>query len=248
MIRAVIFDLDGTLVQTETIKAASYGEAAVELCPSCANVEEVTNAFKDVVGRSRQEVSQDLMDRFHLESATRKKMSKLNVREPWEAFVETRLRIYEKMLADPQMLRSHQLQHNIDLLHRVHSMSLKTALATTSEREPTNHILEVLGIEDQFDLIATAEDVKKTKPDPEIYLLISYKFDIPPKECLAIEDSPPGVQSALSAGAWCIAVTTPFTMKVIHESGLLDDRWIVDNPDALDSVFRSMLEERSHES
>jgi len=71
MIQAVIFDLDGTLVQTEKLKAMSYARAAVKLCPRRVNEEEVVEAFKEVVGRSRQEVSIFLMERFALEEAAR---------------------------------------------------------------------------------------------------------------------------------------------------------------------------------
>ena len=248
MIRAIIFDLDGTLVQTESLKAQSYGKASVELCPACASENEVTNAFKDVVGRSREEVSQELMERFKLTDTARERMDDLDVDEPWEAFAETRMRIYENILKDPQTLRSNRLAHNIHLLREVRRRGYKTALATTSKREPTMHVLEVLGIGDLFDFIATADDVDQNKPDPAIYNLISNKLDVPANQCLAIEDSPPGVQAALAAGASCIAVTTDFTREAIHDSKLLDERWIVDDPKELKDVFRRMIEEHKQSS
>lgn len=247
MIQAVIFDLDGTLVQTEPIKAESYGKASVELCPSCASEQEVTNAFKGLVGRSREEVSKALMERFGLEDAARKKMSEMGEKEAWEALAETRMHIYRKMLEDPEMLRSHQLRHNIDLLHTVRRMEYKTALATTSIRVETCRVLEILGIEDQFDLIVTADDVTHTKPDPEIYNLAVNKLGFKAKECLAIEDSPPGVQAALAAEVNCIAVTTNFTRDAIHASDLLDERWIVDDPNKIFVAFRKMIEERARD-
>lgn len=55
MIRAMIFDLDGTLVQTERLKAISYAQAAVEHCPYALSEGEVEEAFKDVVGLSRRQ-------------------------------------------------------------------------------------------------------------------------------------------------------------------------------------------------
>ena len=58
MIRAFVFDLDGTLVETEELKALSYARAAAELRPDL-NEGEVTEAFKDLVGLSRQEVAAD---------------------------------------------------------------------------------------------------------------------------------------------------------------------------------------------
>ncbi len=248
MIKAVIFDLDGTLVQTETLKAASYGKASVELCPACGTEQEVTAAFKDVVGRSRREVSETLMKQFKLEDAARKRMQEMGVSEPWEAFAEMRMRIYDKMLADPNLIRSHQLAHNVDLLRHVRRQGYKTALATTSARDAALRVLEELGIVDEFDVIATADDVTNNKPDPEIYQLIFKKFEVSARESLAIEDSPAGVTAATASGAWCIAVTTEFTRDAIHESKLLDERWIVDDPKRLKEVFNLMIEERKADS
>jgi beta-phosphoglucomutase-like phosphatase (HAD superfamily) len=74
MIRAVIFDLDGTLVQTERLKAISYARAAVELCPYTVSEEKVLEACKQVVGLPRREVASPLVDRFDLEATGRARM------------------------------------------------------------------------------------------------------------------------------------------------------------------------------
>ena len=68
MIRAMIFNLDGTLVQTERLKALSYARAAVELCPHALGEGEVAEAFKEVVGLSRREVATALVKRSGLEA------------------------------------------------------------------------------------------------------------------------------------------------------------------------------------
>jgi beta-phosphoglucomutase len=70
MIRAFVFDLDGTLVETEELKALSYARAATALRPDL-NEGEVIAAFGDLVGLSRQEVAVGLMRRFGLEDAAR---------------------------------------------------------------------------------------------------------------------------------------------------------------------------------
>ena len=69
MIQAMIFDLDGMLVQTERLKAISYAQSAVELCPDALTEAQVIEAFKEVVGLSRQEVAVALMERFSLADA-----------------------------------------------------------------------------------------------------------------------------------------------------------------------------------
>ncbi len=141
MIRAMIFDLDGTLVQTERLKALSYARAAVELCPDDLREGDVVEAFKEVVGLSRQEVALALVERFGLEEAARARMAEFGVSSPWQAFVQVRLRIYEEMLADPEVLRSNQWPHNVALLHEARRSGCKTALATMSRCDQAQRVL-----------------------------------------------------------------------------------------------------------
>ena len=247
MIRAMIFDLDGTLVQTERLKALSYARAAVELCPDELTEEEVVDAFKEVVGLPRWEVASALVERFGLEEAARARMDEFGVSTPWQAFVQVRLHHYEAMLADPEVLRSNQWPHNVALLEAARRTGCQTALATMSRCAQARRVLEVLGLIEGFSFIATRDDVEQGKPDPEIYRLVARELGVPPEECLVIEDSPSGVKAALAAGMWCIAVTTPFTRQRIHAEGLLDGRWIVDDPDTLMDVVQQMVAERQRD-
>lgn len=64
MIHAVIFDLDGTLLETEQLKAESYARAAIQLKPNTFTEAEVIAAFEDFVGGSREEVSRGMLHRF----------------------------------------------------------------------------------------------------------------------------------------------------------------------------------------
>ena len=114
MIRAFVFDLDGTLVETEALKALSYARAAVELRPDL-DEKEVVEAFKDFVGLSRQEVAVGLMRRFGLQEPARERIKEFGVDTPWQAYVQIRLRIYEELLADPNIVFAHRYPHNIAL-------------------------------------------------------------------------------------------------------------------------------------
>lgn len=247
MIRAVIFDLDGTLVQTERLKAISYARAAVELCPYEVNKEEVIEAYKDVVGLPRHEVASALVERFDLERASRARMDDYGVSAPWQAFVQVRLGYYEDMISDPELLRDNQWPHNRELLRVAQETGCRTALATMSGRQRTRQVLEALHLTDAFDFVATRDDVDRGKPDPEIYYLVCKELAIPSSQSMAIEDSPAGVEAALAADLRCIAVTTPFTREKIHEQGLLEPRWIVDDPARLPGMARDLIE-RSKEA
>jgi beta-phosphoglucomutase-like phosphatase (HAD superfamily) len=108
-------------------------------------------------------------------------------------------------------------------------------------------VLEILSLREDFDFVATRDDVNQGKPNPEIYNLVASELGVPAEQCLVIEDSPAGVQAALAAGMCCIAVTTPFTKTAIHKQKLLDERWVVDEGDKLLMVVQDMLAEREND-
>ena len=155
MIRAFVFDLDGTLVETEELKALSYARAAVELRPDLVEAD-VVEAFKDFVGRSRQEVATGLVQRFGLEEAARSRMSEFGVKTPWQAYVRVRLRIYDALLSDRELILAHRYPHNIALLHELRGTGYQTALATMSYTEQAQRVLSILVIEDSPAGVAAA--------------------------------------------------------------------------------------------
>jgi len=244
MIKAIIFDLDGTLVQTEPLKCLAYARAALELSSDSLSREEVAQACQDLIGVSDAETALTLIQRFRLEDAAQARMAELGVDTSWQAFMEMQMRIYNQMVDDPGVLRREQLPHNIALLHEARQNGYKTALATLSSREQTSRLLGMLGLSGAFDFVATQDDVKRPKPDPEIYQLVAQELTIHPSECLVLEDSPTGVGAALAAGMWCIAVPSSLTSQAVHAAGLLDKRWIVDDPATVKAVVQRMIAEQ----
>jgi beta-phosphoglucomutase len=97
-----------------------------------------------------------------------------------------------------------------------------------------------LRITHEFDVIATREDVEHGKPDPEMHLLVARELGVESKECLAIEDSPAGIEAALAAGAQAIAVTTDLTRRRFREAEVLDRSHVVDDPRTLPALVRAL--------
>jgi len=149
MICAFVFDLDGTLVATEELKALSYARAAAELPPDL-DEGEVIEAFKDLVGLSRQEVAVGLIRRFGLADAARERMVGFGVDTLWQAYVQVRPRIYETLLADSNVVLAHSYPHNIALLCEVRLEGFPTTLATQSHRVQAKRVLDILGLADEF--------------------------------------------------------------------------------------------------
>jgi beta-phosphoglucomutase len=248
MIKAMIFDLDGTLVQTERLKALSYARAAVELCPNTLSEPDAVAAFKDLVGLPRRQVAQGLIDRFGLEKAARSRMAEFGVGTPWQAFVQVRMGYYDEMLADPEVLLNNQWPHNVALLQSARQTGCKVGLATMSRCRQAQRVLEILDLGEAFDWIATRDDVERGKPDPEIYQLVASELGVAPSESLVIEDSPSGVQAAAAAGMHIVAVATPFTREGLHRSGLIPEGHIVDDPVDLVQVVKHIVAEHGSDS
>jgi beta-phosphoglucomutase len=242
VIRAMVFDLDGTLVQTERLKAISYARAAVRLDPGLSEAE-VVEAFRQVVGRSRREVAEHLLSTFGLAAPAAAEMERYGVDAPWQAYVQVRLGLYEEMLADDQCIMRNQWPHNVALLRHARSSCRKVGLATMSYCAQVRRILALLKLDGMFDFVASRDDVEHGKPDPEIYRLMAATLDTDPAECLVIEDSPAGVAAALAAGTHCIAVATPFTREALRSAGLLADRWIVNDPEMVCDVVELLIQE-----
>jgi beta-phosphoglucomutase len=245
VIKAMLFDLDGTLVQTERLKAISYARAAVELCPCTLSELDAVEAFKELVGLPRREVAQDLIERFGLDEAARSRMTEFGVGTPWQAFVQVRMRFYDAMLADPEVLRSNQWPHNVALLQTARQAGCKVGLATMSRCQQAQRVLDILDLGEAFDFVATRDDVERGKPDPEIYQLVAQELGVAASECLVIEDSPSGVKAALSAGMHVVAVSTPFTRLGLHQANLLPAGHIVDDPVDLVPVVRHVVTQQA---
>ena len=246
MTKAVLFDLDGTLIQTELLKARSYAQALHQLTQSTVTEKEGIDAFKDYVGLSRKEVVAGLATRFHKELAEHMKTDDSSVLQ--DKLINKRLEVYHAMLEDSKLLSGYFCPFNLALFHKVKQAGLQVVLATMSHRKEADRILKLMGIQDKFDLIRTRDDVKQGKPDPEIYIRAYQDLRLAPGECLVIEDSINGIKAALHAKTPVFAVTNDITRKSVHNSGLLDADFIIDNLSELVSKVFSFLALKDNEN
>lgn len=242
MIKALIFDLDGTLVQTEILKAKSYARAAVELDGSLTE-EEVIEGFRDFVGLSRREVAQGLLKKFNLVDAAKERMKDFHVHKAWQAFVDLRLETYYSMISDPEILKEHLCPYNLAFLRWSREEGYPTGLGTMSERKEAFRVLDVLGIRDEFNFVATIQDVDHGKPNPEIYNMLADELGFSHSAILVVEDSASGVEAALRASMSCIAVTSEYTRKAVHDLPPSKSLRIIDSPPELLESAKKFISE-----
>ena len=146
MISAIMFDLDGTLVQSEKLKALAYAMAAQRLLGLNEPDTRAIEAYRDIVGSARDVASRHVMESLGLEPQIRPLMAEHGATEPWEVLTAIRTEIYTQMVADPQVIRDNQWPYTIGLLRVARDTACRTALATMSYRNEALHVLRSLDI------------------------------------------------------------------------------------------------------
>lgn len=112
--------------------------------------------------------------------------------------------------------------------------NLKLAVATSASLFKLRINLQLIGFADNtFDTLVCGTDIKKNKPDPEIFITAAHLLGLEPEDCLVIEDSPSGVEAAKGAGSRCLAVLTSFSISDLKKAD-----WIIhDLTEYPDEVF-----------
>jgi beta-phosphoglucomutase family hydrolase len=92
-------------------------------------------------------------------------------------------------------------------IHHLHEQGWRQAIASAAPRRNVEVVLDVVKLDDYFEAIVSAEDVKKGKPDPEVYLTAAARLGVPPSRCIVVEDARAGIEGARRAGMRSIGVS-----------------------------------------
>jgi HAD superfamily hydrolase (TIGR01509 family) len=193
MIRALIFDFDGLILETEGPSYQSWVEVFQSFGQSLP-----FSTWSINIGTTRG----DFDPRLELQRL-------LNKGVDWES-IESMRQISENALIVTQAV----LPGVEVYLNDARRLGLKIGLASSSSCQWVVGHLTRLGLLDYFNCICAADDVERIKPDPELYLTVLHRLDVNADEAIALEDSPIGIQSAKSAGLYCIAVPNPLTSRL----------------------------------
>jgi HAD superfamily hydrolase (TIGR01509 family) len=181
---AVLFDMDGTLVDSEKIWDVGLAELAAHY-----GAELSAAARARMVGTSMIDSMTILHD--DIDQSWRDPVASTE-------WLETRM---GELFAAGLVWRDGARE----LLAEVRAAGVPTALVTATRRPLVEVALTTIGAEN-FDLVVCGDDLDRTKPHPEPYLAAAEGLGVPIQRCVAIEDSPNGVRSALAAGAVVVAV------------------------------------------
>jgi HAD superfamily hydrolase (TIGR01509 family) len=188
MIEAIIFDMDGVIVDGETSNYIAVNKV-LQPCGFVLTPEE----YKQTIGLNSFETWSLLKRKFSL---------KENTEDLMEMFSRLQDSGYTEAPLMPGFMKFFTLVKN---------RNLKIAVASSTEMRHIKGVLDRIGIIGKFNVIASAEECKNGKPKPDVYLLAAKRLEIDPGRCIAIEDSMNGMLAAKAAGMFVIAVPTEHT-------------------------------------
>lgn len=183
-LRAVVFDLDGLLFNTEEL----YQDVGGELLRRRGKVFEA-ELLNAMMGRPPRVSLQIMIDWHGLEATTEQLAAETE--EIFSGILDQRLAL---------------MPGAADLLAALEAAGIPKAIATSSGPRFVRSVLARFTLEPRFQFILTCDDVKEGKPAPEIYLQAAARFGIVPAQMLVLEDSQNGCRAAVTAGAYTVAV------------------------------------------
>ena len=184
--RAVIFDMDGVLIDSGVHHRDAWDLLLREL-----GQEPAPESWRVTIGRPAEEAVRLLLGR-RLDAAEARALAR-------------RKRAHYSRLAERGTLPIRGVRGFVERLARV---GVPRAVATSASRGDLDAQLSQVGLRPHFDVIVTAEDVRWGKPNPEVFVRAAAGLEMPPAACLVFEDSLVGIQAARNAGMRAIGLTT----------------------------------------
>lgn len=213
-ISAVIFDLNGTILEDED----EYGKAFIRVLKNlCVDIK---TSFPQEKGIGVKENWEKLIQKYNIKTD---KSTELLVKETQEEY----LREISEVTVRPGF---------DDFIDNLKNNEIKLALATSNTWEQTDKILDTLGLQDIFDVITTGDEVSYNKPDPDIFLLTADKLGVEREDCVVIEDSLAGIEAAKRAGMKVIAISPEEDPELFSKADLVVESFSEITAQAVDQL------------
>ncbi len=185
MIKAVIFDMDGLMIDSERVKNRFRSEIKRDM-----GYGDDSDLMSETFGKTRTEIRRIYIERYGPGYPLEEIYKRCNAL--WKDYLDEYGVPIKKGL--------------IELLEYLKDSDYQIGVATSTGERETKYLLKEADIIDYFDVIVTGEMVVRSKPQPDVYLKAARLLSIEPEYCMALEDSPNGVRSALNAGMEVVMV------------------------------------------
>lgn len=193
-IRALIFDMDGVVVDSEPLHLLAYQELFGK-----HNIEFTEEHNREFLGCKDVAMAVVLIDRYGLP-------------ETPESLVLAKEAILFRLLTDQAQARPGLST----ILERAKSANLPMAIASSATLPTIHLVVDRLNIRNYFRSLSSGDEVKNGKPAPDVFLLAAERLGVKPENCLVIEDTLNGIRAAKSAGMMCIAIPCEATVHQDH--------------------------------
>lgn len=215
-IDAVIFDIDGTLVDSMHVWT-DIDDIFLEKY----HLEEPENFHEGMEGKSYSETAQYFLDLFPELPHTKQELE-----DEWH---EMAFEIYTKEL---------QLKKGAyDFIVDMHKAGIKLGIATSNSRDLAEGLLMNTGVWQYLDAVWTSDEAKAGKPAPDVYLKVAESLGVKPERCLVFEDVPKGILAGINAGMKVCAVEDPFSKPQEERKKELADYYIQDYDDIKNNTY-----------
>lgn len=184
MIKTVIFDMDGVIVDTEPVHHYAYNQHFKKL-----NIEVTPEMYASFTGNSTKNIFERLKEQF-------------NLNEDVQTLVETKRNLFNDAFDSKEDL--YLLDGVEDLIKDLHKNGMQLILASSSATVTIDRIFNRFELHKFFTHIVSGEDFPKSKPHPAIFLRAAELANTPVENCIVIEDSTNGIMAAKAAGIYCI--------------------------------------------
>ena len=189
MLKAVIFDMDGVIIDSEPTHMKLENETYKKL-----GIDVTGDEHHTFVGSTSQYMWEVLKNKY-----------KLN--QTLEELVEYERSIYFEYL-NSEECEIFLIEGVKELIEELHKNGIKLAIASSSPLNVIKAIAKKFHIEEYFEVFVTGDYVKRSKPEPDIFLYACEKLRVRPENCIVIEDSHNGVRAAKKAGMKCVGLNS----------------------------------------
>jgi len=197
MIKAIIYDMDDLMVNSDPLHALAWEELLADFNHKFSDLpEELRSKF---IGRRVIDICKEIIHTLDLDANL-------------EEFYEKRIAIFLELVRNE--LKA--MPGLVESLKLFKAGGFKIALASSGAKQYIKLVLDRFEIKDYFDVIVSGDDVNIGKPHPETYTVACKKLGFNPEECLVLEDAKNGIESAKVAGCKCVAIINPHTPSQDH--------------------------------